>query len=192
MASCRSIWRQMWTAEWDESVGGIWRSPQRMSSVPKSGVLVDTFRDIPVRPSGWDLKDQWRARWMSAATVWTDEPAYRRMWIVLLHATGRKVLVVCALVLPMFVSESIQITDDIWDFCRLFGSAPYCYHVLTNLFGTLKNLTILSKMVDLIGSAPNGTHLRSLCDMIKQIRVLVAFMLQPEMKPPKIVPGWET
>ena len=61
------------------------------------------------------MKDQWRARRMSAATVRTDEPAYRRMvlYALLLHATSRKVLVVYAVVLPMFVSESIQIVDDI-------------------------------------------------------------------------------
>ena len=66
-------------------------------------------------------------------------------------------------VLSMFVSESIQKTDDIWHFCGLFGSAPYCYHALTNMFGTsqnfekrVKNLQNASKMVDFIGRALNG------------------------------------
>ena len=61
----------------------------------------------------------------------------------------------------MFVSESIQITGDILHFCGLFGSAPYCYHVLTNLFGTgqnfekrVKSLQDASKIIDFIGTAP--------------------------------------
>ena len=45
------------------------------------------------------------------------------------------------IVLPMFVSESIQITDDILHFCGLFGSAPYCYQVLTNLFEACQNFS---------------------------------------------------
>ena len=146
----------------------------------------------PVRPFGWDLKDQWRARWMSAATVLDRWARYRRIWVVLLHAAGRKVPVVYALVLPMFVSESIQIVDDIWDFCRLFGSAPYCYQFLPDLFETFKSFADASKIVDFIGRAPTGSNftwkLSDTRTTIKQIRVLVAFILQPEMKLPKIVP----
>ena len=67
------------------------------------------------------------------------------------------------IVLLMFVSESIQITGDILHFCGLFGSAPYCYQILTNIFGTgqnfekrVKSPQDASKMVDFIGRAPNG------------------------------------
>ena len=118
-----------------------------------------TILQGPVRPFGWDLKDQWRARWMSAATVldrwvsvsswvaerplWTDESAYRCVSPVGLHAAYRKVRAVYALMLLMFVSASIQIADDMCHFYRLFGSAPYCNQFLTNLFETFKNLSKL-------------------------------------------------
>ncbi len=42
-----------------------------------------------------------------------DEPAYRRALPVVLHAADLNVPGVYDLVLLMFVSESIQITDDI-------------------------------------------------------------------------------
>ena len=38
-----------------------------------------TILQGPVRPFGWDMKDQWRARWMSAATVldrWASVSSY--------------------------------------------------------------------------------------------------------------------
>ena len=62
------------------------------------------------------------------------------------------------LVLHMFVSESIQIVDDICDFCRLFGSAPYCYQVLPDLFEILKSFADASKVVDFIGGAPTSSN----------------------------------
>ena len=75
---------------------------------------------------------------------------------------------------------------------RLFGSAPYCYQFLTKLFEPVNTFEESSKIVDFIGRAPLGSNFtQNLTDTrttIKQIRVLVAFILQPEMKLPKIVP----
>ena len=56
------------------------------------------------------------------------------------------------------------------------------------MFETFTTFADASKMVDLIGRAPNGTDFDKICDMIKQIRVFVGFILQPEMELPKIVP----
>ena len=60
----------------------------------------------------------------------------------------------------------------------------------------VKSFGDVSKMIDFIGRAPNGDPRYSYGEIypfqhdttIKQIRVLVAFILQPEMKLPKIVP----
>ena len=79
------------------------------------------------------MKDQWRAGEGGTS-------AYRRILLVLLHAADLKVPVIYDAVLPMFVSESIKITYDILQFCRLFGSAPYCNQFLTNLFETFKTI----------------------------------------------------
>ena len=55
--------------------------------------------------------------------------------------------------------ESIQITDDIWDFFRLFGSAPYCYQFLPDLCESFKSFADASEIVDFIGWVPTRwTH----------------------------------
>ena len=65
------------------------------------------YRIPPVRPSGWDLKDQWRACGRGTS-------AYRRVLLVVLRAADVEVSVMYGVVLRMFGSQSIQITDDIW------------------------------------------------------------------------------
>ncbi len=55
--------------------------------------------------------------------AWTDEPAYRHILLVLLREADLKVPVIYDAVLPMFVSESIQITDDISDFSEVLHIA---------------------------------------------------------------------
>ena len=46
----------------------------------------------------------------------------------------------------------------------------------------VKRVADASKIVDFIGRAPTLTHFNNLCDTIKQIRVFVGSILQPEMK----------
>ena len=117
------------------------------------------------------------------------ESAYRRVFPVLLHATDLKVPVVYDLVLRTFVSESIQITDDIWQLCGLFGSASYCNQKLWKLVETFQEAP---KIVDLQLGAPTGANFTSKgVASIKQIRVFVGFILQPDLKLPKIVPDPE-
>ena len=75
---------------------------------------------------------------------------------------------------------------------RLFGSAPYCYQVLTNLFETWQNFSGCLESGRFTVGAPTGANFMQILikrrTSIKQIRVLVAFILQPEMKLPQIVP----
>ena len=56
----------------------------------------------------------------------------------------------------------------------------------------VKSFVDASEMIDFIGRAPIGANFVEIlfdrCTTIKQIRVLVAFILQPEMELPKIVP----
>ena len=92
-------------------------------------------------------------------------------------------------------SESLKITDDIWQLCIFFGSDAYCNQFLKNLFEALK------KSGWLVNGSFKGenSYLCSICQKwtfqgrffltpIKQIRGFVGLILQPEMKPPKIVP----
>ena len=60
----------------------------------------------------------------------------------------------------------------------------------------VKSFGDVSKMIDFIGRAPNGDPRYSYGEIypfqhdttIKQIRVFVGLILQPEMDPPKIIP----
>ena len=68
----------------------------------------------------------------------------------------------CHLADTEILRKKIQITDDIWHFCELFGTAPYCYQDLTDLFGTdrefekrAKSRGDAAEMGDFIGGAPN-------------------------------------
>ena len=98
-----------------------------------------------------------------------------------------KVSVVYGSLLLIFVSECVQITVDILQLFRIFRSASYCYHVLTNMFEAFINLH--RKMIIYRGELlrVSSGYVFEL-DTIKQIRVFGGFILQPEMKPPKIVP----
>ena len=91
----------------------------------------------PVRPFGWDLKDQWRACWRSAATVVFDEWLSVSSYVGGTVARSRskrtggiwfRVAHVC-----------LRIDYDIWQFCWIFGSAPYCNQFWTKLLETFKN-----------------------------------------------------
>ena len=85
--------------------------------------------------------------------------------------------------LLIFVSECVQITVDILQLFRIFRSASYCYQDLTNMFETFINLQDASKIVIYRAEI---LCVNSVCVFevytIKQIRVFVASILQPEMK----------
>ena len=157
----------------------------------------------PVHPFGWDMKDRWRARWVSAATVldrWASVSSYvggtvarsrskstgsicsrvahvcRRInpnccWYMRFLKTFRE----CSILLPVF-DEPVRNFEKIEKTCQTF-------------WGCLGNDRFYRESAYRGKFYPNFVQiLFDRCTTIKQIRVLVAFILQPEMKLPKIVP----
>ena len=68
-------------------------------------------------------------------------------------------------------------------------SASNCYHVLRNLFESCKKFSGFLENDRFVGENVAGTiFMLARVTSIKQIRVFVGLILQPEMDPPKIVP----